>query len=68
MQRDRFYASLRARGSGLFGTALSQGQIDKLNVILDEIEAADLPLALAAYDLATAYHEVGSALAPSRRT
>lgn len=64
MDRAKFFASLRARGSGVFGTSLSQGQVDNLNVILDEIEAASLPLAHAAYDLAIAYHEVGSALVP----
>ena len=38
MNRSAFYAALRRRSSGVFGTSLSQKQVDGLNAILDEAE------------------------------
>ena len=54
-----FYASLRARGSGVFGTSLSQGQVDGINAILAECQAQGAGLHQAAYILATGYGETG---------
>lgn len=64
MDRARFYAELRKRGSGVFGSSLSQGQVDTLEMLLDEGQARGLPPPQLAYVLATVYHEVGSALHP----
>lgn len=64
MDRSKFYAALRARSSGVFGTSLSQSQVRNLETILNEIQSAGLPLRHAAYVLATPYHEVGSSLEP----
>jgi len=66
MNRAKFFAGLRARGSGIFGTKLSQRQIANLEVILDEAQSRGVPLRHLAYILATPYHEVGSALVPVR--
>jgi len=59
--KSRFYAALKRKDSGVFGTRLSQKQVDSLNVIVDEAARRDLPLRDLAYALATTYHEVGSA-------
>ncbi|WP_018428204.1 hypothetical protein [Hoeflea sp. 108] len=64
MDRSKFYAALRARSSGVFGTSLTGSQVANLEAILDEIQAAGLPLRHAAYVLATPYHEVGPGMAP----
>lgn len=64
MNRAAFFEALRKRDSGLFGTSLSQSQVDNLNVLLDEGTARGLPLKHIAYALATVLHEVGSALKP----
>lgn len=57
MQRSRFYASLRGRANDMFGTSLGQGQVDKIEAVLDGIEERGLLLTQAAYILGTAYHE-----------
>lgn len=64
MNRAAFYEALRKRDSGLFGTSLSQGQVDNLEILIDEGAKRGLPLHHLAYALATAYHEVGSAMKP----
>jgi putative chitinase len=64
MDRAKFYAELRKRGSGVFGTSLSQGQVDTLELILDEGQARGVRLPQLAYVLATVYHEVGATLRP----
>ena len=64
MDRTAFYVVLRSRASALFGTSLSQGQVNTLDAILDEAERRGLILTHLAYVLATPYHEVGSALQP----
>lgn len=66
MDRTAFYAALRARSCTLFGTSLSQGQVDTLDAIIDEADKLGLPVSHAAYCMATAYHEVGSSLRPIR--
>lgn len=57
MQRSKFYAALRRRDSGLFGTSLSQPQVDRLEAILMRLDAKRIELAQAAYIFGTAYHE-----------
>lgn len=57
MNRKAFYDALRRRDSGLFGTSLSQGQVQGVEAILDEAEGRGTPLRHLAYILATAYHE-----------
>ena len=64
MDRTAFYAALRPRTSGVFGTSLSQGQVRVLDLILDEGERRGLILTHLAYVLATPYHEVGSGMQP----
>lgn len=62
MNRAAFYAALRARNSGVFGTSLSQTQVNGVEAILDAGEG--LPLSHLAYALATAYGETGGRMAP----
>jgi hypothetical protein len=57
MDRSRFYAALRRRDSGVFGSSLSQPQVDRLEAILTQMENKAVERAQAAYILATAYHE-----------
>lgn len=66
MDRAKFYAALRSRANTLFGTSLSQGQVNALDAMLDEASRRGLPLRHLAYVMATAYHEVGPALQPKR--
>lgn len=66
MNRDTFYAALRRRESGVFGTSLRQSQVDGIGAILDA--CAGLPLPCAAYILATAYHETAYTMQPVRET
>ncbi|MDI6026703.1 hypothetical protein QBK99_10925 [Corticibacterium sp. UT-5YL-CI-8] len=64
MDRAKFFAGLRARGSGVFGTSLSQGQVSGTEAILDEAQARGVPLRHLAYILATAYHETAHTMQP----
>lgn len=57
MNRSAFYASMRQRASGIFGTSISQSQVQGIEAILDEAERRGAPLQHLAYILATAYHE-----------
>lgn len=66
MDRARFFASLRSRGSSMFGTSLSSGQVRSLDLMLDEGENRGVPLKQLAYIMATALHEVGPKLQPIR--
>lgn len=63
MNRSAFFASVRARTSGVFAK-LSQSQVDGLNAILDEAEKRGTPLNHLAYDLATVHHETGGTMRP----
>ncbi len=67
MDRAIFFAALRRRASGVFGTSLSQSQVDGINGILDAFathgDGRDKTLA---YALATAYHETGARMVPVR--
>lgn len=58
MNRAAFFAALRRRGSGVFGTSLSAVQVAVLDAILDQ--TAGMPRAHIAYIMATAYHETGT--------
>jgi putative chitinase len=64
MDRSKFYASLRARGSGVFGTSLSQGQVSGIEAVLDEAEKRGTPRSHLSYMLATDYHETGATMQP----
>jgi len=64
MDRAKFFAALRSRDCGLFGTSLSQGQVATLDLMIDEGERRGLPLTHLSYVMATPYHEVGSSLQP----
>lgn len=66
MNRSAFYAELRKRDSGLFGTSLSQSQVEGVEAVLDEAERRDTPLNDLAYILATDYHETGRKMQPVR--
>lgn len=67
MDRTACFAPLRRRTSGVFGTSLSQSQVDGINGILDAFathgDGRDKTLA---YALATAYHETGARMVPVR--
>jgi putative chitinase len=64
--RKAFFAALRRRGSGVFGTRLSQKQVEGVDAILDEGISRRTPLKHMAYILATAYHETGGRMQPIR--
>lgn len=66
MDRTAFYASVRRRTSGIFGTSLSQGQVNGCNTLLEEAEKEGTPLRFLAYILATAYHETACTMQPVR--
>ena len=67
MDHAIFYAELRKRGSGVFGTRFSQGQVDGMENLLDvwfRLFAEGGTLQELAYDLATAYHETAATMQP----
>ncbi len=64
MDRKVFFAALRARGSGVFGAVLSGAQVAVMEAILDR--GGRLRREELAYILATAYHETGGRMVPSR--
>lgn len=68
MNRSAFYASVRSRASGIFGTSLSQAQVNGVEAILDEAEKRGTPLRHVAYILATAYHESAHTMQAVRET
>jgi len=67
MDRAKLFAAVRRRASGVFGTSLTQGQVDGINGILDAFathgDGRDKTLA---YARATAYHETGARMVPVR--
>lgn len=66
-KRAAFYASLRRRSSGVFGTSLSQKQVNGIEGILSAFHThGDGNPKTLAYALATAYHEVGGRMVPVR--
>lgn len=64
MDKAKFFTALRRKDSGVFGTRLSQKQVESLEIIIDEAAKVNLPLKHLAYVLATPYHEVGSSFVP----
>lgn len=64
MDRTAFYAALRSRASTVFGTSLSQGQVNGCETLLDEGDARKSRLPCLAYVLATAYHETAHTMQP----
>lgn len=66
MDKAEFYTSLRQRGSGAFGTSLSDRQVAGTEAILDE--GCSLPLDHLAHVLAEAYHETGGGMYPVKET
>ena len=66
MNKADFFTHLRKRNSGLFGTSLSQGQVEGCDAILGECRKMRADLAQAAYILATAYGETGGKMQPRR--
>lgn len=68
MNRSAFYASVRERAPGVFGTSISQSQVQGTEAILDEAERRGTPLRQLAYILATAYHESAHTMQAVRET
>lgn len=66
MRRDTFFTALRARDSGVFGTALSQGQVEGCEALLDACAGFALPHV--AHVLAEVYHETGGGMVPVKET
>lgn len=64
MNRTAFYAALRSRASTVFGTSLSQGQVNGCETLLDEGASRGSRLPCLAYVLATAYHETAHTMQP----
>jgi len=67
MDRKAFFAALRRRESGVFGTSLSQAQVQGIEGILDAFAThGDGNPKTLGYALATAYHETGRRMVPVR--
>jgi len=64
MDRSKFYAALRRRGSTVFGTSLSAGQVEGMEGILDEAERRKSRRDDLAYMLATTYLETAHTMQP----
>lgn len=63
MNNTKFFNHLRQKNSGVFGSSLSQKQVDGINSIL--AVASEYPLAYVAYALATTYGETGRKMQPT---
>lgn len=69
MNRAAFFAALRQRASGVFGTSLTQGQVDGVEAILDSCARNRIGNAHhVANILAQVYHETGGRMLPVRET
>lgn len=68
MNRSAFYASVRQRASGVFGTSLSQKQVSGVEAILDEAETRSTSRFHLAAILAEVYHETGGQMEPVKET
>ena len=64
MNRAAFYAALRQRASGVFGTSISAKQVEGVEAILDEAERRGTSLFHLAAILAEAAHETGEKMQP----
>jgi len=65
MDRETFYAALRKRNSGAFGTSLTVKQVAGTEAVLDECIRQAADLGQTAYILATAYGESGRKMQPT---
>ena len=68
MTPELFYATLRKASTKVFGTRLSQKQVDVMNEMLLAGKEFRLSVAQEAYVLATAYHETNPPMVPSRES
>lgn len=66
MDRAKFFAALRSRGSKVFGTRLTTGQVQGVEAILDECQRRGADLGQTAYILATCHGETGGKMQPRR--
>jgi predicted chitinase len=67
MDRPAFFAVLRSRNSGLFGTSLTKSQVAGTEAILDACDRAGLgDIRHVANVLAQVYHETGARMVPVR--
>lgn len=66
MDRPAFYRALRARDNDLFGTSLSQKQVDGMEALLDALHGFSLDHA--AHVFAEVYHETGGGMYPVKET
>lgn len=67
MNRTALYKALRRSGSGVFGTSLSQGQVEGIEGLLNAFgDVGDGKDDTLAYALATTYHETGRKMLPVR--
>ncbi|MCT7378175.1 hypothetical protein [Chelativorans salis] len=64
MNRSRFDAAERRRESGVFGTSLSQGQVEGLEAVLNEASRRHTPLNDLGYKLASDYSETAHTMQP----
>lgn len=69
MDRVKLFAALRSRGSGVFGTSLSQGQVDGIEAILDSCARNRVrDVHHVSNILAQVYRETGGRMSPVRET
>lgn len=69
MNRAKLFAALRARGSGVFGTSLTTGQVQGVEALLDACARRGVTDAHhVANILAQVYHETGGRMLPVRET
>lgn len=61
-----FFASLKDRSSGVFGTTLSQKQVDGMNALLEA--GAGMSAPYVAHVLGEVYHETGGGMYPVKET
>ena len=66
MDRATFYKMLRSKNNDLFGTRLSQVQVDGIEAILDACQDYGCTREQAAYILATAHGETGATMQAKR--
>ena len=66
MKKAEFYAALRRRDSGVFGTSLSKAQVDAVEALIAVM--IGWPIAHAAHVLAEVYHETGGGMFPVKET
>lgn len=66
MDRGKFYEHLRKKDVNIFGTSLSQKQVEGIDALLNS--AAGLSIPHAAHVLAECYHETGGGMYPVKET